>query len=531
MTTITGKLNVDSSFNGRVRFTPDTSFVDTTTTPDTLVVEPYTQDFTGDTFSIDVPQSQKLAGQATILTSGVTYKIELLKIDNTPIYTLLDGSVYTGPVIAEGTIWYTGDYLDPDVTKRTNTRLSRDVSTSERLIQEPIHAIVPDSATPIEFTGLIGIPFTSNHEDIGFYRLADLLTDASLPYKDRISSKFQIKGTYSDTVTYTFGDIVYFDGSSWIYQATANQTGVSPPPSTQAGNAAWTKLASRGESGGTGAQSTGFDAQTWQTQTNVAASRADVADAIASVTTASVDLSNYYTKNETAPKNNPIFTGSVKRDSLNYASLPGTIDRTKEVPTIQLVEDAIGRSTSGAFPQPNLVLEQKFEQRVVLAGAARGSFDVRIAHDISRTDVLNGWSNGQYTIPENGDYLFFLSARIKHRLGAQSFGATHIVHYIWAYLGEYISTGNYKQLGNFFMQGLPRNETSEYAWLQASGLKYQRNMQKGKRVEFRLAGEVTEGHQFNNSSTYDPIRIAGERENNTNQDDRSFNQVLVWRLG
>lgn len=529
MPTVTGRINVSAGFRGRVRFTPDSPFVDTTTDPDTLVIEPYQQDFTGPTFSIVVPQSQNLSGQTGVLTSGVTYKIELLRLRTSEVFYFGNGTLYTGPTVIEAGVYYTGDVYDANVSQR----LSREADDVEELIQEPIHAVITETPATQEFTSLKGIPFTANHEDIGLYRLAKILTDPTLPYKDSISAKFQVQGAYSATTAYNFGDVVLFDGSSWVYQLTTSKTGAPPPASTENSNTEWAKLAQKGDAGGTGAQSIGFNATTWQND-NSAASRADVAAAIASVTTASVDLSNYYTKDETVPKNNPIFTGSVRRDTLNYATLPGSTDKTREIPTIQLVEDAIGRSSAAGLGKPILYVRKTTEQDVrntQTQTQISGSYTdllTKIAFDTYVVDNSSVWNRTQnrFVVPEIGDYLMFLNIRYEYKNNLVNHETRGVIYaYAFDFQG---ATGT--PLGNFFISVVvPARQ--DFVFEQNCGFLYLHNLQKDAEIEVRLRGQKSgdrAGNQFSFSSgvnTRFGLEIPAANDGNG-----ANNQLLVWRL-
>lgn len=409
MVVVTGRLN--GAINGIIRATPDHVFIDFSTNPDTVVMLPTEAPITNGLFSINVPQSQNLSGQPGITTEGITYKWELLQTIITILFYLLDGTQYTGPFhqwtsgAGFDNNWWTG--LTHDATSR---RLDR-VSQSQLIpILDAIHAVAPDSSTAVDFAMLIAVSALQPYLDISLYRLAELLTTVAT-YRDRISTKFALRGLYSASTFYVFGDIVRFNGNGYAWRNTSSLQGQQPPMSGD--NANWMMVTEKGAAGGTGAQIVGYNPTTWANSAEAAA-REDVRAAIASV--GSVNLTQYLLKTEAAstylqlvdgaPRVDPTFSGKVKRGVLSYP-ITNAADRLTEVPTAQYVDDGLAAIARLGAP---LVHARRVTQFNLTASTEYDVFwDNRI---INTGNILD--TNGVFTIPENGRYLIYckLSFRV-----------------------------------------------------------------------------------------------------------------------
>lgn len=402
MVTVSGKLN--GSISGIVRATADHPFVDKSTNPYTLVSLPIEANITNGLFTIVVPQSQNLSDDPGIPTEGITYLWELLRNITEITYYLLDGTKYEGAThLHTDTFYYTGSIHDT-----SSRRLDRISNSKQLLITEPFHAIAPDLAS-IDFTSLMGtspqMPFFS----IGLYGILDLLTTNPI-YKNRISSKLIIEGSYSSSATYSEGSVVAYNGNSYVWRNPSS--GVNQTPPMTGNDANWVMIAKKGEPGGTGAVIVGYNPTTWNNSSEAAA-RGDVEDAIASIGT--IDVNQYLRKTEAeglyltisagAPKSNPTFTGTVKRSALTYPVAEA--ERPTEVPTAQYVEDAIASIGSGLFPKP-----------IVYATiSSHPSVDTNAPIIWDSAPINTGsplsLSNGRFTPPETGSYIIGLMITLR----------------------------------------------------------------------------------------------------------------------
>lgn len=349
MTTIQGKLN-STTFSGIVRFTPDSVFVNYATSPDELVILPIEASIVNGSFTINVPQSQNLSGQPGLTTEGVTYKVEILKLD--------------------------GSYLQHFF---------------------PFHTVVPDTASVVDFTTLISIPRQTPYLDISIYGITNLLTEVPT-YRDKISSKFNIRGTYDPAISYVLNDMVEYQGNSYLWRNTSSLAGQTPP--LESSNTNWFLLAKKGDTGsGTTAIIVGYNSSTWN-NSNQAASRGDVEDAITATQGMIPNTTNFLTKTEGAPKNNPVFTGKVQRDAMTYP-VPQA-DREKEVITASYLETAISNISSNKLTTPIVFARKVNSIGLSLNTRIIVTWDNRI---INENTVLD--TNGNFTVPEDGTYLVY----------------------------------------------------------------------------------------------------------------------------
>ncbi|MBW4633569.1 MAG: hypothetical protein KME30_17220 [Iphinoe sp. HA4291-MV1] len=390
MPTIQGQFN-GTPFNGIVRFTPDAVWVDTSTNPDTIISQPIELTITNSSFSGTVPQSQNV-GTGGVTTEGITYTTEVLKSVQTIKFYFLDGTLYEGAYHQHtDTFWYTGSIHDG-----TSKRLDRVVTNSYQSALPAFHAVVPNVGTVVEFGSLVGISTQQPYLDISTFRIADLLT-LDPTYKNRISAKFVIKGGYQAGTTYTLNDITFYNGNSYVWINASSGSGQTPPIVSPYANTYWQAIALKGDAGGTGAQIVGYSPATWNGSSEAAA-RGDVKDAISSIP--NPDLSNYYTKAEAAPRANATFTGTTKRDTLSYPV--ATTDKPKEVPTAQYVEDAIAALAFAKLGDPLVYARRVAQLSLSLATRAIIAWDNRV---INVGTVLD--TNGNFTVPINGNYLFY----------------------------------------------------------------------------------------------------------------------------
>lgn len=399
MTTVAGKLN--TNIDGRVTFTPDHAFIDSSTDPDTLVINPIVINFTGGEFTIAVPQSEALQGG-----EAITYRIRLESKDSKVTFFKQDGTIYNSPTHQHtDNNWYTG------LTHTDDSQLLDRVEENEyKLIQNDFHAVVPDESN-VEFTELQGIPQLEPWLDIGVARLAELVTSVA-KYRDRISSKLVVKGDYDANTQYELGHVISYNGNGYVYSAQSPSTGNTPP--TTGNNSFWVMIAEKGSPGGTGAQIVGYNPSTWNNSSEAAA-RGDVTDAIESIP--NPDLSNYLTTSQGLPRANPVMSGSAKRSALTYPL--ESSEKSTEIPTAQYVEDAIAAAGSGFLPKPLVWARRTTNQLVCSAGSSNG--DVAVAWDSVALGAAQV-SNGIISIPESGNYLIAVSLHMRAQANSSQSG-------------------------------------------------------------------------------------------------------------
>ena len=496
MVTINGKIN--SSFGGIIRAIPTHLFVDTSTSPATIVNQPIQAAITNGSFSISIPQSQNLTGQPNIKTEGVTYKFELLKSDTTIRYFFGNGNEYTGNVHQHtDNLWYTGT-LPHDAVNQV--RLDRVEKVEYSAIQEPIYAVAPDSATAVDFSTLISIPAQAPYLDISLYRLAEIITTNQI-YKERISSRFNYRGIYSASVSYVLNDVVSHNGNSYIWRNSSSLTGQAPPATGSDAN--WLMLASKGDTGsGTTATIVGYNATAW-TGSNQAAARGDVRDAIASIP--NPDLSNYFTKSEALPRNNAVMTGSSKRAVVSYPVLES--DKDTEIPTARYVENAIGALAFTRLSSPIVFARRVAAQSVSLGARTTILWDNRVINTGVTVDT-----NGNFTVPVSASYLFYVKLSLTIvglYAGNQTRGNIRC-----------ILTSGSTEIGDFFLDNFATVNDTWY--LRREGWRFEANMTQGEVFQIRY---LIESQSLGGSSTQG-ISSSGNGITGSNVN----NQLLIWRI-
>ena len=493
MPQITGRFN-NNTLTGIVRFTPDHTFNDVSTNPVTVVIFPYEAPITNGSFTITVPQSQKLAGQSNIMTEGVTYKIDFLRVDNTPLYYFTNGQLYDGLVNQDaGGVWWTGSVKTNDSVRLDRIQRGREIS-----FQDSIHAIIPDTNSVIDFSTLINVPIIGSNQDIGIYRIVEALS--TIPrYRDRISSKFAFKGVYSATASYVFGDVVTFNGNSYIWINSNSGTGRTPPVNSDTN---WQLLAEKGNTGtGITAQIVGWNASTWANNPQ-AASMGDVASAINSIPRP--DLSLYATIAESVPRNNAIFTGSTKRSVLNFPIVAN--EKQTEIPTIDYVEKAIQSMGVNKFPKP--ILFAQIRNNIILSNGGVGSITQTVVWDtiIINNNILQ--SNGTIVIPSQSSYIFACSLFVRTRASGAEEGTKIITR---CFLNRITSPS--VEIGNFWRNEARAVFTSSLLF-NHFGLRYQDDLNQGIRLDVRINLSVTGGRNLYAGDGDEPPSIIGSVGNN-----------------
>lgn len=161
--------------------------------------------------------------------------------------------------------------------------------------------IVPESLTPIQLESLArktGIDRDRTATMIPVL-MRRMYADPNF-WSQAQSNLFPHKGDWVTGVTYRRGDVVYHDGSTWLYVSEESSSGVVPVV-----GATWRLFAARGQNGtGTNGNDTSFSVA-WDGQTD-APSRNSVYDALQS-------YAKQATVNGLAPLASPIFTGTDRK--------------------------------------------------------------------------------------------------------------------------------------------------------------------------------------------------------------------------
>jgi hypothetical protein len=190
----------------------------------------------------------------------VSYRFEVFQNVTTDRFFLQDGTEYQGARwqwTSGGSFdnnWYTGQ-APKDPSQKLLTRIT---GTDKRFILDPINALCPLVNTNLK--DLFSTSVTSYQLDAGARRVAELmLGDVAL--KAQLPKGINPRGAFLSTNTYNQNDGVTYNGEFWVYEST---TAGSSTPGT---GTAWRKYIEKGNPGGTGAQSVGFNAATWNAQT------------------------------------------------------------------------------------------------------------------------------------------------------------------------------------------------------------------------------------------------------------------------
>lgn len=345
MVLVNGKFNTE--FTGIVIATPTAPFADPGN-PGVLIVKPYDSPIFNGEFTIQVAQSENLSIDGSP-TEVVSYRWEVYEEIETTKYLLPDGSIYEGVThLRDDGYYYTG--LDPD--DESAIRLfSQDEIVREPIIR-PFFASVPD-LDEVNFEELIGIPINLEHVNISLHALAKLFIENDT-YRNQLTTQLNIKGNYNPEETYTLGDVVNFNGSSYYFKKEVNS---SDPPAPE-GDDNWFLFAEKGDVGDAAAKSIGYDKDDWQSEIlgEEASSRKDVSEEIEKIREAGFDedalreIVEELTE-EKAPVNNAVFTGRTQRSVLEY---PIPVEfRPTEVATAQYVRDVFDSATTlSTYPKP-----------------------------------------------------------------------------------------------------------------------------------------------------------------------------------
>lgn len=128
---------------------------------------------------------------------------------------------------------------------------------------DTFEALVPDSPTPIELSDLAlttGISY--DLRDTSYLSIARRLYSDELFWDKLRAEIFRPRGTYQPTSWYKLGDIVNYDGSSYLCISSTNIVGIVPTIT-----ASWQLLGSRGATGtGNTGNDLAYDSTAWNGQ-------------------------------------------------------------------------------------------------------------------------------------------------------------------------------------------------------------------------------------------------------------------------
>lgn len=198
-----------------------------------------------------------------------------------------------------------------------------DNTTSDFLIWD-FRAKVPDSTTAIQLIDLIqSTGVTRDAQDASLSTIVRSLYLSDSFWSRLQSQLFSPKGSFNATTFYRRGDIVTYDGSSYIYISDTQTQGNQPPNATF-----WQLQASRGFTGvGTTGNNTAYSAAGWLSQTD-APSRGAVRDVIETLAT-KVDV------NSRVSATNAVLTNPT------LAADPVASDRSSKIPSTNWVQTVL----------------------------------------------------------------------------------------------------------------------------------------------------------------------------------------------
>ncbi|NEO43192.1 MAG: hypothetical protein F6K55_03340 [Moorea sp. SIO4A3] len=406
MTKISGKIN--GGVTGVLVVTPDMPFI---STDNSLVIKPVEIKISNGSI---VDDAQVVQSEKTEKGKGVTYHWEIFEIEKIIEYYFLTGEFYTTeradqdgvlkslkPTHKEGNKYFTGSTHDE--SQRALDRTEKEI----QVLLQSFHAICPapkkgEENTPVDIADLIGINQQQPYLDISLMRLAELLT-LTPEYTERLRLKLNFKDSpYSASQNYTFGDVVFNKGSSYVYRNTVDSTG-KPLTDTEY----WMPIAHKGEPGRDGAAG-GVEAPdddygtSWKTSTRAATQKAIYGE-IEPIREVVAEHNDAIAGNKQVIEStriflqNPEFTSSIKR------LRPVSVDSDdNELATVAFVKQQVAIPAIEPLPQPVIHYTHTFTH-----GLSR-----RIPSTIpwdGKSIGSNYYSAGGIVAPENGSYLFFCS--------------------------------------------------------------------------------------------------------------------------
>ena len=212
--------------------------------------------------------------------------------------------------------------LEPSILQNTSYlfQIYRRIGTPvyvDTLFKE-FHAIVPDSPTPVPLTDLVPTGVTQAAQDTAIASVTRRLYLAPEFWNGIRNNVFKVLGAYSPTTTYKQGNVVSWNGGTYVYIRDVATEGVSPSDQTH-----WQQWAAQGATGaGTTGNPAPYDPVGWQGATD-APSRGAVRDVIQTLATQD-QLTGIW--------NNPSLVNPTRNSLANLA------DRSSNVPSTQWVQ-------------------------------------------------------------------------------------------------------------------------------------------------------------------------------------------------
>lgn len=378
----------------------DAYMLDRSTTPDSiLTTQPRTFPIANGVLDITLPESE---------TQNQTYFFEFFAESPNIVFYFPEGGIYSG-----STHLHTdGKYYVGDIHEASSKVLFRSVGVTRIKVFDR-RVVIPNIAIA-EFSNLLPTGVTTDVLDTSIRRLAQLLT-GDVQYIESLRGGPQPKGAWDAATYYQKDDFVTYAGSSWLCRATTPIVNI-PPTSNPS---IWLCIAQKGDSGGTGGQSTAYSSAGWLNQSWAPSAHVlrNIIEQLAKLT----DLSGL------APTNSPNFTGNPARSTSplandrsqqltttgwvggNFAtidspSLTGnpsaptqaTTDASGKLATTKFVDDYLRARSFGV-----LVNAQQLSQVSLVANTW-----VQIPFGTEVTDTANLFASGNFIASASGLYRF-----------------------------------------------------------------------------------------------------------------------------
>ena len=371
-----------------------------------------------------------LDSQGNPLTGNITVVLTSAVSDGSTLYVPV---IKTIPLVS-GAATFTLDATDTFKIPYSFTVNSLDGSGNVTQVLT-FQAVVPTSATAVNFSDLAkAVGLTQNNQDISLTSLSRLVYNSDDFWAKLKATIFVPKGAWSSTAYYKLGDIVSYNGSSYLCTSSTNIIGDIPPSSN------WQLVASVGQTGtGTGGNNAPYDATAWLNQLD-APSRGAVRNLVQTLATqsqlatyaplvspalvtptattpAQSDNSNAvattsYVKQYAAPISNPVFTGNPA-----LSTLPVSSDSSNKIPSTSWVQQLIAAyaplanavltgnptaPTQAISDHSNKLATTQFVYNMFSTSYANGQLTV-VLYPVAvtmkfGTTVLTTDSNGQATI-------------------------------------------------------------------------------------------------------------------------------------
>lgn len=218
-----------------------------------------------------------------------------------------------------------------------NTTTPPTPAFSYEVVLDTFTSVVPSSFIPITFNSLVessGI-FLDN-TDASFVSLARRLYYSNGFWDTLQTTVFKVRGVYSNSLFYIRGDVVLFNGSSFLNVSSVQQSGIVPSliePYTT-----WFPMGIKGDNGtGTAGNDAAYDATAWNGATD-APSRNAVRDIIETLATKTSLTSGYV----------PKLSGIL--DNPTLVAEPPVADSTLKIPSTSWVQALVNSIKNALNP-------------------------------------------------------------------------------------------------------------------------------------------------------------------------------------